>query len=242
MHGVLVAGGLKSALEEQLNGTPKQEQKGRRGPSGGEKEVVTAHCEVVEQAPQTAVMTSTIPVNSMRSIRRAKSEQRRHTPEIAVYIPRRSCIPPSVGDCHHPPSSSPHRHLFPEPTQSKATLTFNFTLFLSLASAPRPRGICGGIRTVLRYSVSLCVFNEEHILENTGVQDQEFLDGVSAHQLMDFRDHDNDSWDLGGGGGRAEVRFAPGEDLIECRRTRSTCKGAHACEALDPALRTTVHF
>ncbi|KAJ7925036.1 hypothetical protein B0H13DRAFT_1863401 [Mycena leptocephala] len=65
---------------------------------------------------------------------------------------------------------------------------------------------------------------------------------VSAHQLMDFRDHDNDSWDLGGGGGRAKVRFAPGEDLIECRRTRSTCKGAHACETLDPALRTTVHF
>ncbi|KAJ7870679.1 hypothetical protein B0H13DRAFT_1896092 [Mycena leptocephala] len=28
---------------------------------------------------------------------------------------------------------------------------------------------------------------------------------VSAHQLMDFRDHDNDSWDLGGGGGRAKV-------------------------------------
>ncbi|KAJ7912835.1 hypothetical protein B0H13DRAFT_1874419 [Mycena leptocephala] len=55
---------------------------------------------------------------------------------------------------------------------------------------------------------------------------------VSAHQLMDFRDHvltavrapmDNDSWDLGGGGGRAKV-------------------SAHACETLDPALRTTVHF
>ncbi|KAJ7842514.1 hypothetical protein B0H13DRAFT_1909782 [Mycena leptocephala] len=67
--------------------------------------------------------------------------------------------------------------------------------------------------------------------------DQEFLDGVSARQLMDFRDHD-----LGGGGRRAKVRFAPGEDLIECRRTCSTCNGAHACETLDPALRTIVHF
>ncbi|KAJ7792326.1 hypothetical protein B0H13DRAFT_1935746 [Mycena leptocephala] len=37
--------------------------------------------------------------------------------------------------------------------------------------------------------------------------DQEFLDGMPARQLMDFRDHDNDSWDLGGGGGRAKVRF-----------------------------------
>jgi hypothetical protein len=109
--------------------------------------VVTAHCEVIEQAPQTAVMTSAIPVNSMRSIRRAKSEQRRHTPEVAVYIPRRSCIPPSVGDCHHPPSSSPHRHLFPEPTQSKATLTFNFTLFLSFASAP----VCTSSRSEGRF-------------------------------------------------------------------------------------------
>jgi hypothetical protein len=31
-----------------------------------------------------------------------------------------------------------------------------------------------------------------------------------------FSWQDNDSWDLGGGGGRAKVRFAPGEDPIEC--------------------------
>jgi hypothetical protein len=46
----------------------------------------------------------------------------------------------------------------------------------------------------------------------------------------------------GGGSGRAHVKFAPEEDPIECRRTRATCKGAHACEKLDPALRTTVRF
>ncbi|KAJ6527273.1 hypothetical protein DFH09DRAFT_1094940 [Mycena vulgaris] len=53
---------------------------------------------------------------------------------------------------------------------------------------------------------------------------------------------DNDSWEPTGGKGTAKVMFAPGEEAIDCYRVRYTCKGAHACERLDEALRTAVRF
>ncbi|KAJ7785121.1 hypothetical protein DFH07DRAFT_934967 [Mycena maculata] len=59
-----------------------------------------------------------------------------------------------------------------------------------------------------------------------------------------IRNADNDSWESSSGGNKsmAFVTFAPGEDPIKCRRARSKCKGAHACELIDPALRTAVRF
>ncbi|KAJ6567871.1 hypothetical protein B0H10DRAFT_2444751 [Mycena sp. CBHHK59/15] len=55
---------------------------------------------------------------------------------------------------------------------------------------------------------------------------------------------DNDSWDWGGGGSRAraKVTFAPGETPVDCRRIRCDCKGAYACDQLDPALRDILRF
>ncbi|KAJ7025077.1 hypothetical protein C8F04DRAFT_1301207, partial [Mycena alexandri] len=55
---------------------------------------------------------------------------------------------------------------------------------------------------------------------------------------------DNDSWDWGGGGAsaKAKVTFAPGETAVECRRIGMTCRGVHACNQLDPALRNVVRF
>ncbi|KAJ6600110.1 hypothetical protein B0H10DRAFT_2231069 [Mycena sp. CBHHK59/15] len=47
-----------------------------------------------------------------------------------------------------------------------------------------------------------------------------------------------------GGGARAgaKVTFAPGEKAIDCQRIRATCKGVHACDQLDAALRDVVRF
>lgn len=56
---------------------------------------------------------------------------------------------------------------------------------------------------------------------------------------------DNDSWKnegSGGGASKPKVVFVPGEPAIECRRAGSTCRGAFACEKIDPALRTAVRF
>ncbi|KAJ7835870.1 hypothetical protein B0H13DRAFT_1913361 [Mycena leptocephala] len=55
---------------------------------------------------------------------------------------------------------------------------------------------------------------------------------------------DNDSWEWAGGGtrGGANVTFAPDEMPVPCRRVRYECKGAHACDRLDVALRTAVRF
>ncbi|KAJ6563092.1 hypothetical protein DFH09DRAFT_1364226 [Mycena vulgaris] len=55
---------------------------------------------------------------------------------------------------------------------------------------------------------------------------------------------DNDSWEWAGGGtrGGANVTFAPGEKPVPCRRVCYECKGAHACDQLDPALRSVVRF
>ncbi|KAJ7867305.1 hypothetical protein B0H13DRAFT_2281228 [Mycena leptocephala] len=59
------------------------------------------------------------------------------------------------------------------------------------------------------------------------------------------RDIDNDSWKnegSGGGASKAQVLFVPGEPLIQCRRSGSTCRGAFACEKINPALRTAERF
>ncbi|KAJ7932180.1 hypothetical protein B0H13DRAFT_810730 [Mycena leptocephala] len=59
------------------------------------------------------------------------------------------------------------------------------------------------------------------------------------------RNVDNDSWKnegSGGGASKPKVVFVPGEPAIECRRAGSTCRGAFACEKIDPALRTAVRF
>ncbi|KAJ7785060.1 hypothetical protein DFH07DRAFT_1054504 [Mycena maculata] len=74
------------------------------------------------------------------------------------------------------------------------------------------------------------------------------LEDPTTHELYTIdhiiRNADNDSWDSGSGGhkSKAYVRFAPGEKAIECRCARSTCKGAHACERIDPELRHAVRF
>ncbi|KAJ6469411.1 hypothetical protein C8R45DRAFT_1167059, partial [Mycena sanguinolenta] len=57
-----------------------------------------------------------------------------------------------------------------------------------------------------------------------------------------IRNADNDSWESGGGSGSAQVTFAPGEEPIPCRRVRSDCRGCHACELLDSALRQVKRF
>ncbi|KAJ7229683.1 hypothetical protein B0H12DRAFT_1077400 [Mycena haematopus] len=54
---------------------------------------------------------------------------------------------------------------------------------------------------------------------------------------------DNDSWVwsssmLDG----PKVTFAPGEKSIACQRIRFKCKGAHACDQMDPSLRNVVRF
>ncbi|KAJ6610312.1 hypothetical protein B0H10DRAFT_2193456 [Mycena sp. CBHHK59/15] len=56
-------------------------------------------------------------------------------------------------------------------------------------------------------------------------------------------DADNDGWEWTGSSNRgAQVTFAPGEDPVDCRRVRYDCRGAYACDRLDPALRSTVRF
>ncbi|KAF7337426.1 hypothetical protein MSAN_02269100 [Mycena sanguinolenta] len=53
-----------------------------------------------------------------------------------------------------------------------------------------------------------------------------------------IKNKDNDSWE--GGTGSADssvwVTFEPGADPIQCRRSRLKCKGAFACERVDPRL------
>ncbi|KAJ6600629.1 hypothetical protein B0H10DRAFT_2196369 [Mycena sp. CBHHK59/15] len=55
-------------------------------------------------------------------------------------------------------------------------------------------------------------------------------------------DADNDSWKWLGGSASANVTFSPSEKAISCRSIRYECKGAHACDQLDAALRTAVGF
>ncbi|KAJ7848454.1 hypothetical protein B0H14DRAFT_2767736 [Mycena olivaceomarginata] len=51
------------------------------------------------------------------------------------------------------------------------------------------------------------------------------------------RDADNDAYESS-----TKVSFAPGEPAIECRRSPSKCRGAFACDRMNPALRTAERF
>ncbi|KAJ7701299.1 hypothetical protein B0H16DRAFT_1833555 [Mycena metata] len=53
-----------------------------------------------------------------------------------------------------------------------------------------------------------------------------------------IRNADNDAWKSapGSGDSKSMVRFAPGEPLIECRRSRSLCRGMFFCEHINPEL------
>ncbi|KAJ6591397.1 hypothetical protein B0H10DRAFT_1960790 [Mycena sp. CBHHK59/15] len=75
----------------------------------------------------------------------------------------------------------------------------------------------------------------------TSVERMEYRAGPAAVYPIH---RDNDSWDWGGGGSRAraKVTFAPGETPVDCRRIRCDCKGAYACDQLDPALRDILRF
>ncbi|KAJ6587751.1 hypothetical protein B0H10DRAFT_1954453 [Mycena sp. CBHHK59/15] len=60
-----------------------------------------------------------------------------------------------------------------------------------------------------------------------------------------IRNADNDSWDSGGSGSgssTALVTFVPSEPAIKCRRARGTCRGAFACERIDPKLLAVVRY
>ncbi|KAJ6614525.1 hypothetical protein B0H10DRAFT_1950648 [Mycena sp. CBHHK59/15] len=60
-----------------------------------------------------------------------------------------------------------------------------------------------------------------------------------------IRNLDNDSWESGGSGSgssTARVTFVPEEPAIKCRRARSTCRGAFACESIDPMLLNVVRY
>ncbi|KAK7008311.1 hypothetical protein R3P38DRAFT_3280934 [Favolaschia claudopus] len=60
-----------------------------------------------------------------------------------------------------------------------------------------------------------------------------------------IKNHDNDSWKSDGSGaadGDPKVVFRPGEPGVPSRRARMTCKGAHACERIDPALIQVARF
>ncbi|KAJ7438260.1 hypothetical protein B0H11DRAFT_2293918 [Mycena galericulata] len=53
-----------------------------------------------------------------------------------------------------------------------------------------------------------------------------------------IKNKDNDSWtgNSGMGDSKPMVCFGPGEDPIECRRSRMNCSGARACAEIDPTL------
>jgi hypothetical protein len=66
------------------------------------------------------------------------------------------------------------------------------------------------------------------------------LSSSNADQFLLHQD--NDSWQWRGGSASAQVTFSPGEKPIACRCIRYECKGVHACDKLDAALRTAVRF
>ncbi|KAF8172216.1 hypothetical protein K438DRAFT_1981666 [Mycena galopus ATCC 62051] len=57
-----------------------------------------------------------------------------------------------------------------------------------------------------------------------------------------IQNSDNDGWETNGGGGKASVVFASGEAPLDCKSFRFMCKGATACDKLDPALRSDIRF
>ncbi|KAJ6624569.1 hypothetical protein B0H10DRAFT_2186634 [Mycena sp. CBHHK59/15] len=60
-----------------------------------------------------------------------------------------------------------------------------------------------------------------------------------------IRNSDNDGWEntgSGTGSSKPWVSFVPGEPRIQCRRTRGVCRGACACQYVDPTLLNVVRY
>ncbi|KAJ7702166.1 hypothetical protein B0H16DRAFT_1832003 [Mycena metata] len=73
--------------------------------------------------------------------------------------------------------------------------------------------------------------DEKHNIINPDTGDLMAVDRI-------IRNADNDAWKSapGSGDSKSMVRFAPGEPLIECRRSRSLCRGMFFCEHINPEL------
>ncbi|KAJ7434188.1 hypothetical protein B0H11DRAFT_1938859 [Mycena galericulata] len=79
--------------------------------------------------------------------------------------------------------------------------------------------------------------HRDYMLRDPGTKELYTLDTI-------IRNADNDSWESGSGGqkSKAYVTFSPGGVRVLCRRARSTCKGCHACERIDPELHNVSRF
>ncbi|KAJ7476393.1 hypothetical protein B0H11DRAFT_1810084 [Mycena galericulata] len=79
--------------------------------------------------------------------------------------------------------------------------------------------------------------HRDYMLRDPGTKELYTLDTI-------IRNADNDSWESGSGGqkSKAYVTFSPGGMRVLCRRARSTCKGCHACERIDPELHNISRF
>ncbi|KAJ6615764.1 hypothetical protein B0H10DRAFT_1949647 [Mycena sp. CBHHK59/15] len=75
----------------------------------------------------------------------------------------------------------------------------------------------------------------------TSVERMEYRAGPAAIYPI-HRVHTGIVVDLSDERAGAKVTFAPGEMPIDCWGIRSDCKGAYACDQLDPALREVVRF
>ncbi|KAJ7467403.1 hypothetical protein B0H11DRAFT_2306513 [Mycena galericulata] len=89
-------------------------------------------------------------------------------------------------------------------------------------------------RTVIVVDLSASKFN----IENKTTDQLYTIDYL-------IRNADNDSYishGSGAGSSTALVTFVPGEDAVECRRASGRCKGAFACEHIDPSLLNVVRY
>ncbi|KAJ7464247.1 hypothetical protein B0H11DRAFT_1870607 [Mycena galericulata] len=89
-------------------------------------------------------------------------------------------------------------------------------------------------RTVIVVDLSASKFN----IENKATDQLYTIDYL-------IRNADNDSYishGSGAGSSTALVTFVPGEEAIECRRASGRCKGAFACEYIDPSLLNVVRY
>ncbi|KAJ7434269.1 hypothetical protein B0H11DRAFT_2118810 [Mycena galericulata] len=73
--------------------------------------------------------------------------------------------------------------------------------------------------------------HRDYMLRDPGTKELYTLDTI-------IRNTDNDS----GQKSKAYVTFSPGGVRVLCQRARSTCKGCHACERIDPELHNVSRF
>ncbi|KAJ7705076.1 hypothetical protein B0H16DRAFT_1482466 [Mycena metata] len=130
----------------------------------------------------------------------------------------------------HDSTKPPHRH------QSGSTSTGSDTTTLSSK---------GSDATTL--SDAYRFDSEEPTASSDDLSDKRYWYRDPANQelislVAIIHDSDNNSWDWGGGGPNtsANIIFAAGEQPIDCKRVGETCKGVHACNQLNPALRNVV--